>query len=535
MPGDRIDHGRQAGRVPADHAERVRPGLPAVSSPRAQGLRLASLTLALALAGCASVSGPAADGAGSSSAATGGSAAAAGSSSPATGGQAGQGASAQTGSKAASASGTAEKTGDTASAAGSDASERASGGAQSGGTDGNGHGTSGSGSSVTGGAAALAGGLGAALGGSSSSEGAASAESSSGSGVATKDVSSAASGASGAGDAASGAASAVGTDGAASAAAGAASDAASGAAGSALSAAGVPTSLDDVTGGVKLEHLTTYDPKDPLQAYNRVMFAFNEKADKYALKPVAKAYKTVTPDAVQFMLGNFFSNMYDLYTGANNLLQGKPKEALQDVTRFVLNSTLGFFGVADIASELGLPKHNEDLGQTLGKWGVPSGPYFVIPLLGPSTVRDAAVRPIDGLYGSVYQWQDGHTALKWKLWGIEKINDRAQLLEAEKMLDDAALDRYTLIRDGWLARRKNAVYDGDPPDDDTDDADDPYADDPYADDPTQDDPTQGDASQGDASQGDASQGDASRNGASRNGADAGKTGDSAAKGVKEGK
>lgn len=524
MPGDRIDHGRQAGRVLADHAERVRPGLPAVSSPRAQGLRLASLTLALALAGCASVSGPAADGAGSSSAATGGSAAAAGSSSPATGGQAGQGASAQTGSKAASASGTAEKTGDTASAAGSDASERASGGAQSGGTDGNGHGSSGNGSSVTGGAAALAGGLGAALGGSSSSEGAASAESSSGSGVATKDVSSAASGASGAGDAASGAASAVGTDGAASAAAGAASDAASGAAGSALSAAGVPTSLDDVTGGVKLEHLTTYDPKDPLQAYNRVMFAFNEKADKYALKPVAKAYKTVTPDAVQFMLGNFFSNMYDLYTGANNLLQGKPKEVLQDVTRFVLNSTLGFLGFGDVATEMGLPKHNEDLGQTLGKWGVPSGPYFVLPLLGPSTVRDAAAKPVDSLYGSAYQWQDGHTALKWQLWTVEKINDRAKLLDAEKMLDDAALDRYTLIRDGWLARRKNAVYDGNPPDDDTDDADDPYADDPYADDPTQDEGAVDDA-QG-ASSGDTTSGsDASKDA----GADAAKdaAGDSA--------
>ena len=465
MPGGRIDHGRQAGRVPADHAERVRPGLPAVSSPRAQGLRLASLTLALALAGCASVSGP-----------------------------------------AASTSGTAENTGDAASAAGSGASDRASGEAQSGGTDGNGHGSSGNGSSVTGGAAALAGGLGAALGGSSSSEGAASAESSSGSGVATKDVSSAASGASGAGDAASGAASAVGTDGAASAAAGAASDAASGAAGSALSAAGVPTSLDDVTGGVKLEHLTTYDPKDPLQAYNRVMFAFNEKADKYALKPVAKAYKTVTPDAVQFMLGNFFSNMYDLYTGANNLLQGKPKEALQDVTRFVLNSTLGFLGFGDVATEMGLPKHNEDLGQTLGKWGVPSGPYFVLPLLGPSTVRDAAAKPVDSLYGSAYQWQDGHTALKWQLWTVEKINDRAKLLDAEKMLDDAALDRYTLIRDGWLARRKNAVYDGN------------------ADDPTQDEGAVDDA-QG-ASSGDTTSGsDASKDA----GADAAKdaAGDSA--------
>ena len=312
----------------------------------------------------------------------------------------------------------------------------------------------------------------------------------------------------------------------ASAATSAASDAATSAAGDALKAAGVPTdlSVDNVTGGVKLSHLTTYDPKDPLQAYNRVMFAFNERADQYALKPVAKAYRFITPKPVQFVVGNFFSNLGDLWTGFNNLLQGKPKEALQDVTRFVLNSTLGFLGFGDVATEMGLPKHNEDLGQTLGKWGVPSGPYFVLPLLGPSTVRDAAAKPVDSLYGSAYQWQDGHTALKWQLWTVEKINDRAKLLDAEKMLDDAALDRYTLIRDGWLARRKNAVYDGNPPDDDTDNADDPYADDPYADDPTQDEGAVDDA-QG-ASSGDTTSGsDASKDA----GADAAKdaAGDSA--------
>ena len=281
----------------------------------------------------------------------------------------------------------------------------------------------------------------------------------------------------------------------ASAATSAASDAATSAAGDALKAAGVPTdlSVDNVTGGVKLSHLTTYDPKDPLQAYNRGMFAFNERADQYALKPVAKAYRFITPKPVQFVVGNFFSNLGDLWTGFNNLLQGKGKAAASDTARFFVNSTLGFLGFADVATEMGLEKHNEDLGQTLGWWGVPSGPYFVIPLLGPSTIRDATSRLVD-VYGQPYMWQDGHEALKWSLWTVDKVHTRASLLDAEGALNDAALDKYTLMRDGWLARRRNQVYDGDPPDED--DAADPYGDDPYTDDPYADDPTQDESDSG---------------------------------------
>lgn len=281
----------------------------------------------------------------------------------------------------------------------------------------------------------------------------------------------------------------------ASAATSAATDAATSAAGDALKAAGVPTdlSVDNVTGGVKLSHLTTYDPKDPLQAYNRVMFAFNERADQYALKPVAKAYRFITPKPVQFVVGNFFSNLGDLWTGFNNLLQGKGKAAASDTARFFVNSTLGFLGFADVATEMGLEKHNEDLGQTLGWWGVPSGPYFVIPLLGPSTIRDATSRLVDA-YGQPYMWQDGHEALKWSLWTVDKVHTRASLLDAEGALNDAALDKYTLMRDGWLARRRNQVYDGDPPDED--DAADPYGDDPYTDDPYADDPTQDESDSG---------------------------------------
>ena len=298
-----------------------------------------------------------------------------------------------------------------------------------------------------------------------------------------------------AGDSSAGAATSAASGAATSAAGDAATDAATSAAGDALKAAGVPTdlSVDNVTGGVKLSHLTTYDPKDPLQAYNRVMFAFNERADQYALKPVAKAYRFITPKPVQFVVGNFFSNLGDLWTGFNNLLQGKGKAAASDTARFFVNSTLGFLGFADVATEMGLEKHNEDLGQTLGWWGVPSGPYFVIPLLGPSTIRDATSRLVD-VYGQPYMWQDGHEALKWSLWTVDKVHTRASLLDAEGALNDAALDKYTLMRDGWLARRRNQVYDGDPPDED--DAADPYGDDPYTDDPYADDPTQDESDSG---------------------------------------
>ena len=345
---------------------------------------------------------------------------------------------------------------------------------------------------------------------SAAGDSAASAATSAASGAAASTAGDAAASASGnvataaAGDAmasaAGGEATSAAGDAAASTAGDAATDAATSAAGDALKAAGVPTdlSVDNVTGGVKLSHLTTYDPKDPLQAYNRVMFAFNERADQYALKPVAKAYRFITPKPVQFVVGNFFSNLGDLWTGFNNLLQGKGKAAASDTARFFVNSTLGFLGFADVATELGLEKHNEDFGQTLGWWGVPSGPYFVIPLLGPSTIRDAASRPVD-TYGQPYMWQDGHDALKWSLWTVDKVHTRASLLDAENALNDAALDKYTLMRDGWLARRRNQVYDGDPPDED--DAADPYGDDPYADDPYADDPTKDESDSGDSTQG----------------------------------
>ena len=140
---------------------------------------------------------------------------------------------------------------------------------------------------------------------------------------------------------------------------------------------------------------TSANPKDPFEKFNRAVFTFNDAVDRTALKPAATAYKNVTPDFVQTGVNNFFGNLSDLWSSANNFAQLKGRDGMNDFTRFALNSTLGLVGVLDIATPAGLRKHNEDLGQTLGYWGVPSGPYLMLPLLGPSTIRDTAALPGD--------------------------------------------------------------------------------------------------------------------------------------------
>ena len=207
------------------------------------------------------------------------------------------------------------------------------------------------------------------------------------------------------------------------------------------------------------------NPKDPLEAINRPIYAFNDVIDRYALKPLAQGYQKVTPEPFRLMVTSFFANLGDLYTGANNVLQAKPRQALIDVSRFVVNSTLGMAGIADVASAIGLQKHQEDFGQTLGWWGVPPGPYLVLPFLGPSSFRDAPSRVVDN-YGDPVSQYTGDVALRNTGIGLRIIDVRVGLLEAEKVIDGAALDRYSLIRDGWLQRRRNAVYDGEPPEDD---------------------------------------------------------------------
>jgi phospholipid-binding lipoprotein MlaA len=220
------------------------------------------------------------------------------------------------------------------------------------------------------------------------------------------------------------------------------------------------------------------NPKDPFEPFNRSVYQFNDTVDRYAIKPVAQAYQKVVPEPLQLMVASFFANLDDLYTGANNLLQAKPKDAAVDFSRFVVNSTLGFAGVADVASAIGLPKHNEDFGQTLGWWGVASGPYLVIPFLGPSTVRDAPARGIDIWASPTDLVYDDSVSGRNVSWGLKLISARASLLEAERVIQGAALDPYSLIRDGWLQRRLNAVHDGNPPETEFED-DSGYSDDDF--------------------------------------------------------
>ncbi|UOD33311.1 VacJ family lipoprotein [Massilia violaceinigra] len=207
-----------------------------------------------------------------------------------------------------------------------------------------------------------------------------------------------------------------------------------------------------------LSGCATNNPRDPLEPYNRAMFKVNDTIDEVALKPVATAYKKVLPSFVQTGVNNFFGNLSDVWTGANNLMQGKGEQGMSDWTRVALNSTFGIGGLFDIASEAGLKKHNEDFGQTLGYWGVPSGPYLMLPLLGPSTVRDTSGLPVD-MAANGWSYVDPSRTRNIGT-AVRVIDTRANLLDASNLLEGAALDRYEFIRDGFLQRRQSQVFDG---------------------------------------------------------------------------
>ncbi len=213
---------------------------------------------------------------------------------------------------------------------------------------------------------------------------------------------------------------------------------------------------------------SSLNPRDPAEPYNRVMYSFNDSVDRNVLKPVSEGYKLVVPQPVRTGIRNFFSNLGDIWIGANNLMQLKVGDALSDFMRVVLNSTFGLAGIYDMASDAGLEKHNEDFGQTLGWWGLPSGPYLVIPFLGPSTFRDAPALVADyaaSPFGSAASAisADHAAALGFGLAVLNFINLRADALDATTLIDQAALDRYTFTRDAFMQRRRSLVYDGDPP------------------------------------------------------------------------
>ena len=216
----------------------------------------------------------------------------------------------------------------------------------------------------------------------------------------------------------------------------------------------------------------THNPKDPFEPFNRGIYKFNDTLDKAVVKPVAKGYKAVMPEPARNMVSNFFSNLNDVVVTVNNLLQLKFAQAASDGSRVVFNSTFGIFGLFNFAERL--EKHNEDFGQTLGYWGMGSGPYIVLPFFGPSTVRDGAGLYADSQLGMIRRIE--HIPARNQTYLAEKISQRAGLLDQENVLDEAAaIDRYAFIRDAYLQRRLSLVHDGDPPrekihDDEGDDA-----------------------------------------------------------------
>ncbi len=205
----------------------------------------------------------------------------------------------------------------------------------------------------------------------------------------------------------------------------------------------------------------TNDPRDPLEPLNRGIYHFNDTVDKAVMKPIAQGYRFVLPKPIRTGVSNVFSNVDDLFVTANQLLQGKIQTAASDFARLLANTTLGIGGIFDVATSFGLEKHDEDLGQTLGYWGIGDGPFLMIPLTGPSTVRDAIGSAVQFYYDPV--WNIDNVATRNSLAGLRVVSDRANLLDAEKVLDEAALDPYTFLRDAYLQQRRSLIYDGNPP------------------------------------------------------------------------
>jgi len=218
-----------------------------------------------------------------------------------------------------------------------------------------------------------------------------------------------------------------------------------------------------------LQGCATHQNPDPIEGYNRKIFAFNEGLDDHVLKPVARGYKSVTPDFFRTAVTNFTNNLTDIWSAINLFLQGHPGNGATQIMRVSVNSVFGFGGLIDIATPMRLERQNEDFGQTLGVWGVPSGAYIVWPVLGSSTLRDSTGLPGD-LYFSASTVMPS-TAAANSARVVNIVNTRARLLDATDLLQDVALDKYAFVRDAYLQRRRNLIFNGDPPEepDDQDD------------------------------------------------------------------
>jgi phospholipid-binding lipoprotein MlaA len=194
---------------------------------------------------------------------------------------------------------------------------------------------------------------------------------------------------------------------------------------------------------------------DPYEDLNRNVFQFNESLDKNFAKPIAETYDEVTPNFIQNGITNFFRNILEVDNTVNQILQGKPRLAVNDFSRLIINSSIGLFGLIDVASNLGLERHREDFGQTLGKWGVPQGPYIMLPLFGPSTPRDLAGRPITSLLSGTFSIDDAEVRLS--LTALDALETRDRLLEVENLVIG---DKYNFVRDSYLQASEFEAKDG---------------------------------------------------------------------------
>lgn len=200
---------------------------------------------------------------------------------------------------------------------------------------------------------------------------------------------------------------------------------------------------------------------DPFESYNRAMFSFNDNLDEYILRPVSEGYDKILPSPIKTGVSNFFSNLGDIFVIINDLLQFKFTQAIGDTSRFILNTTMGFGGLIDVATPIGLPKHDEDFGQTFATWGIPQGPYVILPFFGSRTLLGTGGFVIESVFDPVYNIEKTDTL--YATASLRFIDARYNLLDESRIVDQAALDKYSFVRDAYLQHRKNLIYDGKPP------------------------------------------------------------------------
>lgn len=203
----------------------------------------------------------------------------------------------------------------------------------------------------------------------------------------------------------------------------------------------------------------TADSRDPLEGFNRGVYSFNKAVDNTVIDPITGIYRAITPNFLDKGISNFFSNLSEISTVANDLLQFKLGQAVKDSARFIVNSTMGLLGIFDIASKMDLPKNKEDFGQTLAHWGVGSGPYLMLPFFGPTTLRDVTRFPVDGFLLNPVAYLE-NDSLRMGLFGLNFVDIKSDLLSATDLVGEVSIDEYEFIKNAYFQQREMLINDG---------------------------------------------------------------------------